>query len=79
MNTFTSPWLPRPATRWQDVTTTLGDFAIITYAVEPTALAALLPREFEPDVFTLEDSRRQALVSAVPFRDQDFRFGFARG
>jgi hypothetical protein len=68
---------PRPASRWRDVTTTLADFAIITYAVEPSALASLLPPEFEPDVFTLDDGRRVAFVSAVPFRDLDFRFGFA--
>ncbi len=68
---------PRPDSRWRDVTTTLADFAIITYAVDPAALAALLPAEFGPDVFTLDDGRRVAFVSAVPFRDLDFRFGFA--
>ncbi len=77
MSTPDSPWLPRPAVRRRDVTTTLGDFAIITYGVEPAALAALLPAGFEPYVFTLGDGRRRAFVSAVPFRDQDFRFGFA--
>lgn len=68
---------PRPVSRWRDVTTTLADFAIVTYGVEPSALAALLPAEFVPDVFTLDDGRRVAFVSAVPFRDLDFRFGFA--
>jgi Uncharacterized conserved protein (COG2071) len=68
---------PRPDSRWRDVTTTLADFAIITYAVEPTALAALLPPEFVPEVFSLDDGRRVAFVSAVPFHDLDFRFGFA--
>jgi hypothetical protein len=68
---------PRPAQRWHDVTTTLADFAIITYAVEPEKLAALLPKEFAPDVFTLSDGRRVAFVSAVPFRDLDFRYNFA--
>ncbi|MFN4258317.1 MAG: DUF2071 domain-containing protein [Gemmataceae bacterium] len=68
---------PRPRVRLWDVTTTLADFAIITYAVEPAALAALLPVAFEPDVFTLGDGRRVAFVSAVPFHDLDFRFGFA--
>jgi uncharacterized protein YqjF (DUF2071 family) len=69
--------LPRPAVRWRDVVTTLGDFAIITYAVDPAALAATLPAGFAPDVFTLADGSRRAFVSAVPFQDQDFRFGFA--
>jgi uncharacterized protein YqjF (DUF2071 family) len=73
----TSPWLPRPTTRWCDVTTTLADFAIITFDVEPARLAALLPRDFAPEVVTLADGRQRALVSAVPFRDLDFRFGFA--
>ena len=69
--------LVRPAMRWIDVTTTLADFAIITYAVDPAALRRLLPAEFEPDIFTLADGSRRALVSAVPFRDLDFRFGAA--
>jgi len=68
---------PRPPRRWRDVTTTLADFAIITYAVDPTTLAALLPKEFAPEVFTLNEGRRVAFVSAVPFRDLDFRFNFA--
>jgi Uncharacterized conserved protein (COG2071) len=67
----------RPVARLRDVTTTLADFAIITYAVEPTALSVLLPKEFVPEVFTLDNGRRVAFVSAVPFRDLDFRFGFA--
>ncbi len=68
---------PRPSVRLCDVTTTLADFAIITFAVDPAALAALLPKGFEPDVFPLDDGRSVAFVSAVPFRDLDFRFGFA--
>jgi hypothetical protein len=68
---------PRPAAKWCDVTTNLADFAIITYAVDPGALQALLPPGFEPDVFTLENGRDTAFVSAVPFRDQDFHFTFA--
>jgi hypothetical protein len=73
----TEPFQPRPAARWGDVTTTLADFAIITFAVDPAALAALLPDGFAPEVFTLDGGRRVAFVSAVPFRDLDFRFGFA--
>lgn len=69
--------LVRPATRWIDVTTTLADFAIITFAVDPAALSRLLAPEFEPEIFTLADGTRRALVSAVPFRDLDFRFSAA--
>lgn len=65
---------PRPAPRAQDVVTTLADFAIATYDVSPEALAGLLPAGFAPDTFTLADGRRRAFVSAVPFRDLDFRF-----
>jgi hypothetical protein len=43
-------------------TTTLRDFALITFDVDPSALAQLLP------------GRRRALVSAVNFRDVDFAF-----
>jgi uncharacterized protein YqjF (DUF2071 family) len=69
--------LTRPPARWIDVTTTLADFAIITFAVDPAALGRLLAPGFAPDIFTLADGSRRALVSAVPFRDLDFRFGAA--
>lgn len=69
--------LSRPSTRWIDVTTTLADFAIITFAVDPAALSRLLAPGFAPDIFTMADGSRRALVSAVPFRDLDFRFGAA--
>lgn len=62
---------------WLDVTTTLADFAIISFAVAPEALRRHLPPECEPEIFTLGDGSRCALVSAVPFRDLDFRFGAA--
>lgn len=54
--------------------TTLEDIAIVTYDIDPDALATLLPAWLEPDVLTLADGRRRALVSAVSFRDVDFRF-----
>ncbi|MDY7224955.1 DUF2071 domain-containing protein [Hyalangium rubrum] len=73
----TSPFLPRPRSGPLDVTTDLLDFAIVTYAVEPEALARHLPPDFEPETFTLADGRRVAFVSAVPFRDKNFRFGWA--
>ncbi len=54
--------------------TTLEDIAIVTYDIDPDALAALLPPWIEPDVLTLADGRQRALISAVSFRDVDFRF-----
>jgi hypothetical protein len=60
-----------------DATTTLLDFAIVTFAVEPERLARWLPPDFEADTFTLADGSRRAFVSAVPFRDRDFHLAFA--
>jgi uncharacterized protein YqjF (DUF2071 family) len=68
-------------TRWSgpnlNATTTLRDFAIVTYAVEPKRLAALLPPGFEAETFTLGDGSSRGFVSAVPFRDLDFRLACA--
>jgi len=66
----------RPKRRLRDVTTTLADFAIVTWAIDPARLARHLPDGFAPDVVAIDGAPR-ALVSAVPFRDLDFRFGFA--
>jgi uncharacterized protein YqjF (DUF2071 family) len=60
-----------------DAVTDLLDFSIVTWAVDPEKLAALLPNRFEPEVFTLDDGREVAFVSAVPFRDSGFHFRFA--
>jgi len=68
--------LVRPRARLRDVTTTLADFAIVTYAVDPARLARHLPAAFTPEIVTI-DATPRALISAVPFRDLDFRFGFA--
>jgi Uncharacterized conserved protein (COG2071) len=57
--------------------TTLEDIAIVTFDVDPAALAVFLPSWLEPDVYTLADGRQRALVSAVTFRDIDFRFRLA--
>ncbi len=66
--------LVRPTLRALDVVTTLADFAIVTWAVDPERVARHLAPGFEPDVRALDDGREVALVSAVPFRDLDFRF-----
>lgn len=65
-----------PALGPRDVTTTLADFAIITFAVDPDRLQSLLPPDFVAQRFSIDGAQR-ALVSAVPFRDLDFRFHFA--
>lgn len=67
---------PAPPLRRSDVCTTLADFALITYAVDPAALQRLLPPGFSAQRFSIEGVER-ALISAVPFRDLDFRFQFA--
>lgn len=68
---------PRPRPHGLDATTTLRDFALVTFAVEPTQLTTLLPAELPPEVRRLDDGREAAFVSAVSFRDIDFRFAFA--
>jgi len=67
-----------PRRHLSDVVVTVADLAIVTYAVEPYALMRQLPRGFEPDVHTLDDGRRVAFVSAVPFRNVDPRPRVAR-
>ncbi len=65
-----------PALRGSDVRTILADFALVTYAVDPEALQRLLPDGFSAQRFVI-DGRERSLISAVPFRDRDFRFEFA--
>jgi hypothetical protein len=60
-----------------NATTTLLDFAIVTFAVDPDRLARLLPADFEADRFTLADGSVRSFVSAVPFRDVDFHVACA--
>ena len=64
----------RPRTRWTDAATVLQHFALVTFDVDPDALAATLPPGLTPEIRTLDDGRRRAFVSAVSFRDIDFRF-----
>jgi uncharacterized protein YqjF (DUF2071 family) len=63
----------RPASGLLTVETTLAHFAIVTYAVKPEALRPHVHTRFELDTVLLNDGRRQALVSVVPFLDLDFR------
>lgn len=56
------------------IKTTLSPFAIITYAVDPDKLRALIPSDrFELTTFLI-DGQPKAFVSAVPFVDIDFHF-----
>lgn len=60
--------------RWLDASTILEQFALVTFDVDPVLLAEALPHGLEPEVRTLDDGRRRGFVSAVSFRDVDFRF-----
>ncbi|MGQ0553852.1 MAG: DUF2071 domain-containing protein [Planctomycetota bacterium] len=64
--------LQRPAVSGVDAVTTLRHFALVTYAVPPERLQPLLHPRFELDCISL-DGQMRALLSVVPFEDQDFR------
>jgi uncharacterized protein YqjF (DUF2071 family) len=68
---------PRERLRWLDATTTLEGFALVTFDVDPARLRAVLPPVLEPEVRELADGRLRGFVSAVSFRDVDFRFAAA--
>ena len=61
-----------PKTKGIDVVSTLKHFAIVTYAVPPSRLEHLLPKEFVLDTVEIEGESK-ALLSVVPFYDLDFR------
>lgn len=63
--------------RWLNARTTLEGFALVTFDVDPDRLAAVLPRTLEPEARRLDDGRVRGFVSAVSFRDVDFRFAMA--
>ncbi len=69
---FTDDLLKRPSPAGLDVQTTLRHFAIITYAVPPSRLRGLIDSRFELDCIEIE-GEQYALLSVVPFEDQDFR------
>lgn len=71
---------PRPNLGLLDARTTLRDFAMVSYDVDPVWLSSLLPSGYglKPEVVTLADGRRRAFVSAVNFVDRDFRFQLAQ-
>lgn len=71
------PPLPRPHSRWCHATSWLDSLCIVTWAVDPATLAALLPVGFSPLTRSLGDGNPRGLVSMVGFRDRDFHFNFA--
>jgi hypothetical protein len=70
--TFTSAMIERRRPRGIDVTMTLRDFAIVTYAIPPQRLLPHLAPRFAPELIDITGGKR-ALVSVVPFRDTAFR------
>ena len=70
--TFTDELLARQPTSGIDVVTTLSHFAIVTYRVAPDVLRRHIHPRFEPDLIDCGGGEA-ALVSVVPFVDQDFR------
>jgi hypothetical protein len=68
---------PRPRLRGLDATTRLDHFALVTFAVDPGRLAAVLPDGLVPEIRRLDDGSTRGFVSAVSFRDVDFRFAIA--
>jgi len=69
---FTPGMLRRPTPTGIDAVTTLRHFAIVTWAVPPERLRPFVHPRFELDCVEVGGAPR-ALLSAVPFEDQDFR------
>lgn len=67
------PMAERPRRRPWNAATALDDFALITYLVDPSHLAPLLPAGLDP-ITVRSGGRTMSMVSAVPFRDRHFRF-----
>ncbi|MCA9015787.1 MAG: DUF2071 domain-containing protein [Planctomycetaceae bacterium] len=70
---FNDDLLSRQSPRGIDVDTTLAHFAIITCLVDPTVVRPQIHSRFELDLIE-HNGREWALLSVVPFVDQDFRF-----
>jgi len=68
----------RPRAKASDAITTLRHFAIVTYAIPPERLAGLVDERFALDTIQLGGQDR-ALVSVVPFEDEDFRWAASDG
>lgn len=70
--TFAHALTPRPTPSGIDAITTLRHFAIVTYAIPPERVRPIIHPQFELECIEL-DGRPHALLSVVPFEDQDFR------
>src|SRR5690606_3634723 len=64
--------VPRPPVSGINVQCQLKHFAIITYAIDPARLTGMIPPRFRLDTILI-GGREQALVSAVPFLNVNFR------
>ncbi len=69
---FTPEMARRPPARGIDAITTLRHFVILTYALPAERLRPLIHPRFELEEIDVE-GRPSALLSVVPFEDQDFR------
>lgn len=72
--TFDATHLTRPPLRRRDVVANLGHFSIVSYAVDPERVRPHVHEQFDLDLIDGLDGRPKALVSMVPFEDQDFHF-----
>ena len=71
--TFTDNLSARKHPTGMDVDTTLAHFAIITYLVDPEVAQSHIHPRFQLDLVEWKGCE-YALLSVVPFVDQDFRF-----
>lgn len=63
----------KPAENFLTVASTLFNFSIVSYLVEPSALRKHIPEDF--DLYTVWiDGKQKGLVSAVSFMNKKFRF-----
>jgi len=69
---FNAELLRRPTATGIDAVTTLRHFSIVTYAIPPERLRPLIDPRFELDCVDVNGAPK-ALLSVVPFEDQDFR------
>jgi uncharacterized protein YqjF (DUF2071 family) len=74
--TFSDDLLHRKRPRCIDVETTLAHFAIVTYVVNPDVARKHIHPRFQLDLIK-SNGQESALLSVVPFVDQDFRFSKA--
>jgi hypothetical protein len=68
----------RPPLSRRDAIATLKHFAIISYSVDAERVRPHVHPRFNIDTFVVAPSGRKALVSMVPFEDQDFHFVHTR-